>query len=177
MLWSNVIGKGRGCAVIQGPRFLPSCASPHLFWVLRAVPSIFHMWQQLGGEREWRVTQNLKGQIRKWQTSLLPSFHWPELSTGPHDCKGEWEICPSHVLRRKCMVPTPSRPSVHLLSSSGLFWDQDLSLLSSESYPWKSLVFVIPPEHLRHTLMALVFFIINLQVQLSCAKPGPREMT
>lgn len=75
-----------------------------------------------------------------WQTSLFLFFHRPELSTGPHHCKGEWEICPFHMLKRKCIVPTPSRPSVHLLSSSGLFWGRD----GSSSLKFRELPLEVP---------------------------------
>lgn len=78
------------------------------------------------GEREG-VEGHVESQGPYLQVADIPSalfplaraFHWPT--------QQDWEMCSSHVLGRKCMVATPCRPSVPLLSSPGLFWDQDLS--------------------------------------------------
>lgn len=78
------------------------------------------------GEREG-VEGHVESQGPYLQVADIPSalfplaraFHWPT--------QQDWEMCSSHMLRRKCMVATPCRPSVPLLSSPGLFWDQDLS--------------------------------------------------
>lgn len=177
MHWPGIIRKRRWLCSMQSFRdpgsFQPVPLSSSGSSESAFGPCILHIWQQTkrgNGVAHWLPkVRSASDKSHFCPLSIgqnFPLTHYIVRETGKY--------APPMDSERKCIVPASSGFSGHLLSSSGWFWDQDLSssLKSGNSYSWSSLPLWFALQYLRNRLMALVFFIINLQAPIFLPNRG-----
>lgn len=134
--------------VIQGPRFLLSCASP-IFWVLRICPCPFSLPHVTADGETEGVESHTGSQGPDLQEASITSalflsartFHWSTVLSGG------LEKLLLHGLRKKCIVSAPSRLSLYLCPRLVCFGTRIWTASFKSSTATSVIpVMVIPPQ-------------------------------